>query len=80
MFSYTAGSDYTAVSSHILSFSSGSEILGDVDCVSIVILIDTNVECEDVFSVSLTGSSKVTIQNGSREATVSIENDDGNIL
>ena len=44
-----------------------------------MILNDTNVECEDVFTVSLTGSSKVTIQNGSSEATVLIENDDGNI-
>ena len=66
------------MSSDVLTYSEGS-VLGREECVSIMILEDNNVECEDVFTVSLSGSSKVTIQNGSREATVSIENNDGNI-
>ena len=62
------------MSSGALTYSEGSA-LGRDDCVSIMILDDDNVECEDVFTVSLSGGSRVAIQGGSEEATVTIQAD-----
>ena len=68
------------MSSGALTYSEGS-VLGRDDCVSIMILDDDNVECEDMFTVSLSGSSRVMLRGGSEEATVTIQADpnDGKI-
>ena len=79
--SIAAGSDLVMVSKE-LTFSSGAPI-GDLQCVDITILNDTDVECDDVFNVTLTTTdSSVDIVEGYGVATVTIERDaaDGVLL
>ena len=61
--------------SEIRSFTSAATI-GSLECVDIMILNDTNVECHDVFTVTLnTSDSNVVIAEGYEVATVTIELD-----
>ena len=79
--SIAAGSDLVMVSKE-LTFSSGAPI-GDLQCVDITILNDTDVECDDVFNVTLTATdSNVDIVEGYGVATLTIERDaaDGVLL
>ena len=72
--SYTAGSDLVMVS-QMLTFAMGTAV-GSQECVDISILNDTNVECDDVFNVTLTTSdSNVEIADGYGVATVTIAPD-----
>ena len=58
--------------SEILSFTSAAPI-GSLECVDIMILNDTNVECDDDFTVTLNSSdSNVVIAEGYEVATVTI--------
>ena len=70
----TDGSDYNSLS-EVITFTSRS-LIGDTLCVSISIINDTDVECTDVFSVSLTTNlSKVLIPSDAQTASVTIETD-----
>ena len=72
--SFSAGSDLEMVS-QVLTFSSGAPI-GDLQCVDITILNDTDVESDDVFNVTLTTTdSNVDIVEGYGVAAVTIERD-----
>ena len=72
--SFSAGSDLEMVS-QVLIFSSGA-LVGDLQCVDITILNDTDVERDDVFNVTLTTTdSNVDIVEGYGVATVIIERD-----
>ena len=58
--------------SEILSFT-GAAPIGSLECVDIMILNDTNVECDDDFTVTLnTSDSNVVIAEGYDVATVTI--------
>ena len=58
--------------SEILSFSNSAPI-GSLECVDIMILNDTNVECDDDFTVTLnTSDSNVVIAEGYEVATATI--------
>ena len=71
---FTDGSDYNSLS-EVITFNSGS-LNGDTVCEEITIIDDNDVECDDVFSVSLTTSlSKVDIPSNARTATVTIASD-----
>ena len=75
------GSDYYNVS-QIITFTSGSS-MGDTQCVEISIIDDNNVECDDVFNVSLTTTlSTVSIPVEHETASVTIVSDstDGEIM
>ena len=75
---FAAGSDYMN-SSQVITFSSESL---DTICVEISIINDKDVECDDVFNVTLTSAlSKVVIPSESSTATVTIEMDiaDGDV-
>ena len=75
------GSDYYNVS-QIITFTSGSS-MGDTQCVEISIIDDNNVECDDVFNVSLTTTlSKVyiPIQYETASVTITVDSTDGEIM
>ena len=77
---FAAGSDYMN-SSQVITFPNEA-LTGDTICVEISIINDTDVECDDVFSVTLTSAlSKVVIPSESSTATVTIEMDpaDGDV-
>lgn len=72
--SLSAGSDLEMLS-QVLTFSSGA-LIGDSQCADITILNDNDVECDDVFNVTLTTTdSNVDIAEGYGMATVTIERD-----
>ena len=71
---FSAGSDLEMLS-QVLTFSSGA-LIGDSQCADITILNDNDVECDDVFNVTLTTTdSNVDIVEGYGMATVTIERD-----
>ena len=77
---FAAGNDYMN-SSQLITFSSEA-FSGDTICVEISIINDNDVECVDVFSVTLTSAlSKVVIPSENNTATVTIEMDpaDGDV-
>ena len=72
---FTDGSDYNSLS-EVITFNSGS-LNGDTVCEEITIIDDNDVECDDVFSVSLTTNlSKVVIPPSAQSATVTIDTDE----
>ena len=76
----TDGSDYNSLS-EVITFNKES-LIGENVCVEITIIDDNDVECDDVFSVSLTKNlSQVVIPFDAQSASVMIEVDqnDGNI-
>ena len=78
---FTDGSDYNSVSV-VITFNSRS-LNGDALCEEINIINDNDVECDDVFSVSLTTNlSKVVIPPSAQSASVTIDMDenDGTLL
>ena len=71
---FTDGSDYNSLSV-VITFNSRS-LNGDVLCEEITIINDNDVECDDVFSVSLTTNlSKVVIPPENQAATLYISED-----
>ena len=68
--------------SQIITFTSGSS-MGDMQCVGISIIDDNNVECDDVFNVSLTTTlSKVSIpvKYETASVTITVDSTDGEII
>ena len=65
------GADYYNVS-EVITFNSGSS-MGDIQCVNISIIDDHDVECDDIFYISLTTNlSKVIVPMQNESSTVTI--------
>ena len=72
------GSDYYNVS-QIITFTSGSS-MGDTQCVEISIIDDNNVECDDVFNVSLAttlSTVSIPLQYEIASVTIAVDSTDG---